>query len=214
MNIYEREHKESCKKNKETKKMNTRKKLIAGLMAAMIIGTIGAVFATAQTDGTTPDITTQKMPRNNTQDQNRTRFFDDNMTHEMSMFGCFGYNLTTDQQTELQQLMTTLRDQNATPQEMQSAIQQKLEEFGVFDTQLDDQITQTEQRLTILNREKEFRNQGYNWTEVRNMIQNEFDLQNSTNGDLGIMQGQGFGRGPGRGPNGGRDFIPNETVDQ
>jgi hypothetical protein len=46
------------------------------------------------------------------------------------------------------------------------------------------------------------------------MIQNEFDLQNSTNEDLGIMQGQGFGRGPGRGPNGGRDFIPNETVDQ
>ena len=41
--------------------MNTRKKLIAGLMAAMVIGTIGAVFATAQTDGTTPDITTQKM---------------------------------------------------------------------------------------------------------------------------------------------------------
>ena len=30
--------------------MNTRKKLIAGLMAALIIGTIGAVFATAQTD--------------------------------------------------------------------------------------------------------------------------------------------------------------------
>jgi hypothetical protein len=60
--------------------MNTRKKLIAGLMAAMIIGTIGAVFATAQTDGTIPDITTQKMPRNNTLDQNRTRFFNDNMT--------------------------------------------------------------------------------------------------------------------------------------
>jgi hypothetical protein len=48
------------KKNGD-KKMNTRKKLIAGLMAAMVIGTIGAVFATAQTDGTTPDITTQKM---------------------------------------------------------------------------------------------------------------------------------------------------------
>jgi DNA-binding transcriptional MerR regulator len=132
----------------------------------------------------------------------------------MGMFGCFGYNLTTDQQTELQQLITTLRNQNATPQEMQSAIQQKLEEFGVFDTQLENQIAQTEQRLTILNREKELRNQGYNWTEVRNMIQDEFDLQNSTNGDLGMMQGQRFVRRPGRGPNGGRDFIPNETVDQ
>jgi len=193
--------------------MNTRKKLIAGLTAAMIIGIIGAVFATAQTDGTTLDSTTHKMSRN-TQDQNRTRFFDGNMTHGMGMFGCFDYNLTTDQQTELQQLMSTLRDQNATPQEIRAAVQQKLEEFGVFDTQLDNQIAQTEQRLTILNREKELRNQGYNWTEVRNMIQDEFDLQNSTNGDLGMMQGQGFERGSGRGPNGGRDFIPDETLDQ
>jgi hypothetical protein len=191
--------------------MNTRKKLIAGLMAAMVIGTIGAVFATAQTDGTIPDSTTQKMSRNNTQDQNRTRFFDGNMTKRMGKFGCFDYNLTTDQQIELQQLITTLRDQNATPQEMQSVIQQKLEEFGVFDTQLDNQIAQTEQRLTILNREKELRNQGYNWTEVRNMIQDEFDLQNSTNGDLGMMQGQGFGRGPGRGP---QDFMAGENLDQ
>jgi hypothetical protein len=187
------------KKIIEVKKMNTRKKLIAGILAAMIIGTIGAVFATAQTDGTTPDSTTQKMSRN-TKDQNRTRFFDDNMTNEMGMFRCFNYNLTIDQQTELQQLMTTLRDQNATPQDMQSAIQQKLEEFGVFDTQLDNQIAQTEQRLTILNREKELRNQGYNWTEVRNIIQNEFDLQNSTNGNLGMMRGREFGRGLGRGP--------------
>jgi len=197
----------------ETKKMNTRKKLIAGLTAAMIIGIIGAVFATAQTDGTTLDSTTHKMSRN-TQDQNRTRFFDGNMTHGMGMFGCFDYNLTTDQQTELQQLMTTLRDQNATPQEIRAAIQQKLEEFGVFDTQLDKQIAQTEQRLTILNREKELRNQGYNWTEVRNMIQDEFDLKNSMNGDLDTNQGQGFGRGSCRGLNGGRDFITNETVNQ
>lgn len=139
----------------------------------------------------------------NTQDQNRTKFFGGNMTRGMGMFGGFGYHLTTDQQTELQQIMTTLRDQNATHQEMQSAIQQKLEEFGMFDTQLNNQIAQTEQRLTILNREKELRNQGYNWTEVWNMIQNEFDLQNSTNGDLGMKLGQGFGREPSRGPNGG-----------
>ena len=133
------------------------------------------------------------------------------MTQRMGMVGCFDYNLTTDQQTELQQLMTTFKDQNATPQEIQSAIQQKLEEFGVFDTQLDNQIAQTEQRLTILNREKELRNQGYNWTEVPNMIQNEFDLQNSTNRDLGMMQGKGFGHGPNGGP---RDCKVPEESDQ
>jgi hypothetical protein len=197
----------------ETKNMNARKKLIAGLMAAMVIGTIGAVFATAQTDGTTPD-TISQAPNWDRHIQNGTRCFDNNITRNTPMPRCFGYNLTTDQLTELQQLMTTLRDQNATRQEIQLAIQQKLEEFGVFDTQLDNQITQTEQRLSILNREKELRSQGYNWTEVRNMIQEEFGLQNTTNGDLGWTQGQGFKRGFGRGPHGGQDFISDKIIDQ
>ena len=194
--------------------MDARKKLVAGLMAARIIGTIGAVFVTAQTDGTTPDISTHKMLWN-TQGQNRTKCFNNTFTQEKIMPRGFNYNLTTEQQIELQQLMTTLRDQNATPQEIRAAVQQKLEEFGVFDTQLDNQIAQTQQRLTILNREKELRNQGYNWTEVRKMIQDEFNLQNSTKGDLGMMQGQGFGQRPCRGPHGGRrDFSPDDRIDQ
>jgi len=48
--------------------------------------------------------------------------------------------------------MTTFRDQNATPEEIQTAIQEKLDEYGVLDTQLDNEIAQTEQRLIILNR--------------------------------------------------------------
>jgi len=52
-------------------------------------------------------------------------------------------------------------------------IQQKLDEFGVFDKQLDVQINRTEQTLKILNREKELRTEGYNWSAIKQTIQNE-----------------------------------------
>jgi DNA-binding transcriptional MerR regulator len=180
-------------KKKGEKKMKTRKKLIGGLMAVMIIASIGAVLATTQTDGTTPNTTTQETYRD-IQEKNRTI--------------PFAWNLTTEQQTELQQLITTLREQNATPQEIRAAIQEKLDEYGVFDAQLDTQIAQTEKRLTILNREKELRDQGYNWTEIRTIIQNEFDLQNMTGGQNMIF-GPGFGCEPERGIHHG--FAPMEN---
>jgi hypothetical protein len=164
--------------------MKARKKLIAGLMAAMIVTTIGAVYATEQTDGTATTTPPQKIFREK-QDLNRTM-----------PFGC---NLTAEQQTELQELLTTLQSQNATPQEIRTAIQEKLDEFGVFDAQLATQIAQTQQRLAILNREKELREQGYNWTETQTIIQDEFNLQNTTYGQ-GMMYQPGFGYEPrGRG---------------
>jgi hypothetical protein len=173
------------------------KKLVGGLLIGMLIATIGAVFATGQTDGTTDDDTTD-----DTTPQIPLRG-----RHGMNGLGPFASNLTDAQQTELEELMTTLRDQNATPEEIRIAIQEKLDEFGVLDTQLDNEIAQTEQRLTILNREKELRNQGYNWTEVKNMIQNEFDLQNTT----GFGQDMKFEHGFERGPCGGsRGFDTNE----
>lgn len=160
--------------------MKARKKLIAGLMAAMIIATIGAVYATDQTDGTTPDTPSHETLRDK---------------HDMNRMVPFACNLTIEQQTELQQLITTLRDQNATSQEIRAAIQQKLEEFGVFDAQLENQIAQTEQRLAILNREKELRDEGYNWTDIRTMIQNEFNMT----GGLDMIPGFGLSCGSGRG---------------
>lgn len=180
--------------------MNTRKKLIGGLMAAMIIATIGAAIATAQTGDTTTTTTPQvKVPG----------------TEGMNRFGPCGYNLTTEQQTELQQLITTLKDQNATGKEIRAAVEQKLEKFGVFDAQLDEQITQTQQRFTILNREKELRNQGYNWTEVRQMIQDEFGLQNSTAGGYGALFDHGPDHGSCKEPfSRSQDFSSNEKREQ
>jgi hypothetical protein len=130
----------------------------------------------------------------------------------MKGFGMFQYNLTDDQRTELEDLMTSLRDQNATPDEMRTAILEKLDEFGVLDTQLENEIAQTEQRLTILNREQELRNEGYSWTEITSMIQDEFDLENTTGLGMDIIGGFGeFGHGPHGGP---RGCIPPETSDE
>jgi Spy/CpxP family protein refolding chaperone len=187
----------------EDQKMKpTHKKLVGGLLIAMLIATVGAAFATAtgQTDGTTDDLTDDAAP----QMPFRGR-------HEMNRLGPFASELTDAQKTELKELMTTLRNQNATPEEIRTAIQEKLGEFGVLDTRLDTEITQTQQRLTILNRQKELRNEGYSWDEIRTIIQDEFNLQNTT----GVNQDMMFDHGFERGPCGGLpDFNSSEEPDQ
>jgi hypothetical protein len=189
----------------EVKKMkNTHKKLVGGLLIGLLIATVGAAFATGQTDDTTDDVTSDTT--NNTPPQ--MPFGDRN---GMIGLGPYASELTDAQQTELEELMTTLREQNATPDEIRTALQEKLDEFGVLDTQLDNEIEQTEQRLTVLNREKELRNEGYSWDEIRNIIEDEFDLENATGVGWDVMGGHGFGHGPHGDP---RDFVATEESDQ
>ncbi len=168
----------------------THKKLVGGLLVSLLIATIGAAaLATGQTDDATDD----------TQESTTTppldRPFGDH--HGMMGFGICGYNLTDEQQTELEALMTSLREQNATPDEMRTAIQEKLDEFGVLDTQLDNEIARTEERLTLLNREKELRDEGYSWNEITSIIEEEFGLENTTGFEIGMMGPHG---GPGHEP--------------
>jgi hypothetical protein len=174
----------------------THKKLAGGLLVGMLIVTIGAAIATGANDDTTDDTTEDKTTNNPPQGP-----FGDH--HGMRGFGMFGSELTDEQQTELEELRTSLREQNATPDDMRTAIQEKLDEFGVLDARLDNEIAQTEQRLTILNRQKELRDEGYSWDEITSIIEDEFDLENAT--DIGIgwgMMGRhgGFGHGPRGGP--------------
>jgi len=91
---------------------------------------------------------------------------------------------------------------------MRTAIQEKLDEFGVLDTRLDNEIAQTEQRLTILNRQKELRNEGYSWNDINSIIEEEFG-EDATGISWGFMGGHGCGRGPHRGPQ--DDMIPEES---
>jgi DNA-binding transcriptional MerR regulator len=183
----------------------THKKLVGGLLVGLLIATIGAALATGQTDdttnGMTDDTTTDTTPQPPFGDR-----------HGMIGLGSFGFNLTDEQQTELEELMTSLREQNATPEEMRTALQEKLDEFGVLDTRLDNEIAQTEQRLTILNRQKELRDEGYSWDEITTIIQEEFDLENAAGNSWDIMGGPGgFGHDHRGGP---QEFIAPEETDQ
>jgi hypothetical protein len=185
------------KKTEDLKKMKTtHKKLVGGLLVGLLVATVGAAFATGQPNTIKKDANPQ-IPFWGSLGMNR--------------FGPFAYNLTTTQQTELTDLITSLRQQNATPAEIRTAIQEKLDEFGVLDAQLDNEIAQTQQRLTILNRQKELRNEGYNWDEIRNIIIDEFDLQNTTGIGQDMMFEHGFKCGPCRGP---RGFMANEETGQ
>jgi DNA-binding transcriptional MerR regulator len=181
------------KKNMKT----TNNKLVGGLLLiGLFITAIGAVFATAQTDDTTEE-TTPTIPFEG--------------RHGISGIGPFAYNLTDEQQAEIENLIATLREENATKEEIQAAIQEKLDEFGVLDTQLDNEIAQTQQQLTILNRQKELRNQGYSWDEINTIIQDEFNLENTTYMGYGITYDHGFGPGPCSGPH---EFLSGEEIEQ
>jgi hypothetical protein len=173
-------------------KMNRLPLIVCGLLAVILIATIGAVYTTnAQTNNATNQTTTPSHG-NQTRIQGRCGRF--NEMPRGPMMGYFpGMNLTASQRADLNQTMQTLRAQNATPQQIRDALQAKLEEYGVLDAQLNASIVSTQRRLSILNREQELRQQGYNWTTVESMIQTEYG-QNTTQGpdSYGMMT-------PGRG---------------
>lgn len=99
-------------------------------------------------------------------------------------------------------------------EDLQTTIQQKLEEYGIEmptrDEILEKQIERTEQRLEILNRQKELRDEGYEWDDIRDIIEEEFDLEFPAGEGQGMMFGHGFRCGPCRGP---RGFISGEDSD-
>jgi hypothetical protein len=125
--------------------------------------------------------------------------------------GPFASNLTDGQQTEIWTIISDLRNKNATLDEIRTAIQEKLDEFGVLDTWLTYEIAHTEDQLTILNRQKELRDEGYSCEEIRNITQDEFDLENITGPGQGLISDIGFGHGPRGGSYG---FIPPVESDQ
>lgn len=177
------------KHNGGKKMKTTNKKLVGGLIIVLIFTAICTVLATAQTDdATTQDTTTPPIHFGG--------------RHKLGMFG---YNLTDEQQTEIEDLLATLREQNATIEETQAALQEKLDEFGVLDEQLDNEITQTEQRLQILYRQQELREQGYSWDEISTIIQEEFGLEDTIGLGFGMPLDHGFGPGP-------NDDVPPELL--
>ena len=84
-------------------------------------------------------------------------------------------------------------------EELNELINEKLEEYGVElptrDELLDKQIERTEQRLEILTRQKELRDEGYTWEEINEIIQEEYDLESPVDDGQGMMFQRGFRRG-------------------
>lgn len=172
----------------------TKKQLFGGLLVVMLITTIGAVIASAQTFGTTDDTL-------------RCGFWGGRPMHgRPAVFP----DLDEIQIAELEELRENLEEQGATCAEIRAAIKEKLEEWGIelqipeftdeeLDERLDDAIARTEQRLDVLKRMQELRASGESWENIRDVIQDEFDLDCPLGDGQGMIFRQGFRRGPCRG---------------
>jgi len=173
----------------------TNKKFVGGLMVVMIITTIGVIIVNAQTNETSSDNIYPKLF-----DDRRQICIPEPFLSNETRIGPLSYNLTDEQQTELNELIQSLKDSGANFSEIRKAIQEKLDEYGVFDNQLINAIQETEKKLEILNREKELRDQGYSWDEINQKILDEFGLNAPIGEDHGMMfrhGGHGFGEGKG-----------------
>ena len=110
----------------------------------------------------------------------------------------FFSDLTDDQKEGLRSLRQELRDEGATWEEMREAMREQLEEYGVEvptqDEMLDMRIEQAEKRLQILKRTKELRqnNPELSWEEIRDIIQDEFDLEFPYGEYEGMKSRRGF----------------------
>jgi hypothetical protein len=166
---------------------NPSKTLVGIFMVALLIAAIGAVIVSAETDETTDE------------DSSSKHFWGFGGIRNMEISrGNIFYELTDEQEEEIIQLKQTMISEGATCEELQEAIIEKLDEWGILDKRLDEAINQTELRLEILNRQKELRDQGYSWEEISSMIQEEFDLEESFG--EGRMLDHGFGHRGCRGP--------------
>lgn len=169
----------------KTVNKKTTKKLVGGMLIIAMIASISAVLVTADTD----DIDKAEKPFGRFEfgclmnERNHPLPFDD---------------LTDEQQEEINALRQDLLDQDLTPEEIQEAINDKLREFGIDiptrDEILEEQIERTSQRLDMLERQSELREQGYDWEEIHEIIQEEYDIE-----DMGPPAFNHGGKGRGHG---------------
>lgn len=162
------------KKGDIEKMKKTTKKLAGGLMISLVLAAIGAILVTADdTDEDADDIEEWNIPFRGK--------------------GTYGSDLTDEQQTELEELMESLSNEGATRDEIREAVNQLLDEWGILDERLDSAIEQTQERLAMLERANELRDQGYNWDEINDIIQEEFGIDYPIDFGQGMMFGHGHG---------------------
>lgn len=107
----------------------------------------------------------------------------------------FFSEITEEQKAELWEMRESLIEDGASCQETRDAMREQLESYGVElptrDEMLAKKIEFTQQRLDILERKHELRDEGFEWEEIREIIEEEFDLEFPD--DAGC--GKGFRRG-------------------
>ena len=180
----------------------TSKKLVGGFMVVMLIATIGAVIASATSED----------------DAGQTTFWE---RRQMDRSEPFASDLTKEQKAEIQEILSSMKEDEAKPSEIRAAIEEKLEEWGIepqipelneeeLDERLDNAIECTEKRLEILQRTKELRELGYSYEETQEIIQGEFGLETPVGEGQGMMFGHDFRYGAHSGPHG---FMSGEESD-
>lgn len=168
-------------------KKATSKKILGGTLILSLLATIGAVLVTAETDDFDED------------ERIFPRFESGKMMGDRQPFFS---ELTEEQKEEINDLREQITTEDATTEEIRTAIMEKLEEFGIElpdrDVMLDEQIQQTTQHLEILELKKELREEGYSWEEIQDVISEEYDLDPPMrcHGMMGMRGGMGrFGGG-------------------
>jgi DNA-binding transcriptional MerR regulator len=174
-----------------------KKKLIGCFMVVMIVSTIGAVLVSANDDETQKDELFEKPYGFRKGKGNLPPFFKE---------------LTEEQREEIHNIVSSLKGEGAYFEEIREVVNAKLEEWGIeiskperTDEQLDEilenKITRATQRLEVLKRVQELRDEGYSYEEIKDIIQEEFDLEKPIFGNQGIRncQRSGFKRGFGNG---------------
>ena len=167
----------------------TRKKLFGSFLIATLIATVGAVIVSAQTDTI-----------NEAEGLSKPLWWERPMREEIPFFS----DLTEEQRNEINQLKEEMKSEGSTPEEIRTAIQEKLESYGIefpnldesLDERLDNEIEKTEERLEILYRTKELRNEEKTWEEINETIQGEYGLESPMGNCHGHMFGKGFREGP------------------
>jgi len=159
----------------------TTKKLIGGSLIVAILASIGAVLVSADT---------------NEKIEDETPFKHFGFGKPMERHPSFQSELTEEQQEEIKALRETMEENDASTEEIRDAINEKLRDFGIEiptrDETLDTKIEQTTQRLEILERQKELREQGYSWDEISDVISEEFDIEFPENHSTDKMFKSGF----------------------
>lgn len=176
----------------------TRKKLIGSFLIATLVATVGAVIVSAQTD--TID---------EAEGLSKPVWLERSMCRQAPIFS----DLTEEQQNEIDQLRDEMKSEGSTPEEIRAAIQEKLESYGIefpnldqsLDERLDNEIEKTEERLEILYRTKDLRNEEKTWEEINETIQEEYGLESPMGNCHGHMFRKGFREGP-------RPFESNEEI--